>query len=294
MRRVLPMAAEFAAPMWVFGQRPFHVLQSGRILAVFSDPSKAGGQLQWLVIWARGGPGIAAPALRCCRAACVTRSVAPSLPAAGSTLALIDPASSAVTDLDTPFTSYSGPTLAVHEASRRRPRCRCLHRCCCHCARGGSCSNPLTVWMAPLHTHRVPPQTSAGGVHVAMVAGSALQPLAVVLLEAASEAALAASKPGDWVVVEASAAAPVSAQLALPVLEGLWAEHVWFAAAQRRVPLPWPSPPASSASPFCCYRQVDAGYLSEPQAVEFATAGGLTAHMNYYPPRNKVGEANGS
>ncbi len=34
---------------------------------------------------------------------------------AGSTLALIDPASGSMTRLDTPFTSYSGPTLAVHE-----------------------------------------------------------------------------------------------------------------------------------------------------------------------------------
>ena len=34
---------------------------------------------------------------------------------------------------------------------------------------------------------------------------------------------------------------------------------------------------------------MDPGYLSEPSAVEFATEGGLTAFMNYYPPRNKVG-----
>lgn len=36
-------------------------------------------------------------------------------PLAGSTLALIDPASGSVSRLDTPFTSYTGPTLAVHE-----------------------------------------------------------------------------------------------------------------------------------------------------------------------------------
>lgn len=41
-RRVLPMAAEFAAPMWLFGQRPYHVLRGGQILAVFSDPQEAG------------------------------------------------------------------------------------------------------------------------------------------------------------------------------------------------------------------------------------------------------------
>ena len=31
---------------------------------------------------------------------------------------------------------------------------------------------------------------------------------------------------------------------------------------------------------------VDAGYLSEPQAIEFPTENGLTAHAFYYPPRN--------
>lgn len=152
---VLLMAAEFAAPMWQFGQRPFHVLSSGRILAVYNDPKKA-----------------------------------------GSTLALIDPASKAVQELDSPFTSYGTPTLALHEG--------------------------------------------AGGIQVAVVAGSALQPPAVVLLEAANLEELAASKPEDWQVVEPSTTT-----------------------------------------------EVDPGYLSEPSAVEFATEGGLTAFMNYYPPRNK-------
>jgi dipeptidyl aminopeptidase/acylaminoacyl peptidase len=32
---------------------------------------------------------------------------------------------------------------------------------------------------------------------------------------------------------------------------------------------------------------VDAGYLSAPRAVEFATADGLTAHANFYPPKNR-------
>ena len=41
-RRLLPRDAEFAAPMWVFGQKPFHVLRDGRILAVYSDPKEAG------------------------------------------------------------------------------------------------------------------------------------------------------------------------------------------------------------------------------------------------------------
>ena len=36
------MEAEFAAPMWVFGQRPFHALRDGRILAVYCDPKAAG------------------------------------------------------------------------------------------------------------------------------------------------------------------------------------------------------------------------------------------------------------
>ena len=32
---------------------------------------------------------------------------------------------------------------------------------------------------------------------------------------------------------------------------------------------------------------VDAGYLSAPRAIEFPTAGGLTAHANFYPPKNR-------
>jgi len=32
---------------------------------------------------------------------------------------------------------------------------------------------------------------------------------------------------------------------------------------------------------------VDPGYLSEPVSIEFPTDGGLTAFMNYYPPKNK-------
>lgn len=33
--------------------------------------------------------------------------------------------------------------------------------------------------------------------------------------------------------------------------------------------------------------QVDGGYLSKPQTIEFPTEGGLTAFLNYYPPHNK-------
>lgn len=32
---------------------------------------------------------------------------------------------------------------------------------------------------------------------------------------------------------------------------------------------------------------IDEGYLSEPSSIEFPTEGGLTAYMNYYPPKNK-------
>ncbi len=32
---------------------------------------------------------------------------------------------------------------------------------------------------------------------------------------------------------------------------------------------------------------VDEGYLSRPQAIEFPTEGGLTAHAFFYPPRNR-------
>lgn len=47
-RGLLPREAEFAAPMWVFGQKPFHVLRDGRILAVYSDPKEAGKALYLL------------------------------------------------------------------------------------------------------------------------------------------------------------------------------------------------------------------------------------------------------
>ena len=33
--------------------------------------------------------------------------------------------------------------------------------------------------------------------------------------------------------------------------------------------------------------QIDEGYLSAPEAVEFPTEGGKTAFMNHYPPKNK-------
>ena len=38
--------------------------------------------------------------------------------------------------------------------------------------------------------------------------------------------------------------------------------------------------------------QINEGFLSAPSAVEFPTEGGLTAFMNYYPPKNKVGPSN--
>lgn len=33
--------------------------------------------------------------------------------------------------------------------------------------------------------------------------------------------------------------------------------------------------------------QVDPGFLSEPRTIEFPTEGGLTAFLNYYPPKNR-------
>lgn len=123
VKAVLSMAAEFAAPMWRFGQRPFVVLSSGQLLAVFADPQKA-----------------------------------------DATLALIDPATGAVTELSTPFTSV--PSLAVHEGP-------------------------------------------SGQIKVATTARWTLQPSAVVLLEAESLEALAASKPEDWQVIQPSAASQV-------------------------------------------------------------------------------------
>lgn len=35
---------------------------------------------------------------------------------------------------------------------------------------------------------------------------------------------------------------------------------------------------------------MDPGYLSEPEVVEFPTEQGLTAFMNFYPPKNKASE----
>jgi hypothetical protein len=52
-----------------------------------------------------------------------------------------------------------------------------------------------------------------GAVKVAAAAGSALQPLAVVLLEAASLEQLTASKAEDWQVIEKSAATQVCGML---------------------------------------------------------------------------------
>lgn len=35
------------------------------------------------------------------------------------------------------------------------------------------------------------------------------------------------------------------------------------------------------------YVQIDPGYLSSPETIEFPTEGGLTAFMNYYGPKSK-------
>ena len=44
-------------------------------------------------------------------------------------------------------------------------------------------------------------------------------------------------------------------------------------------------PKHASPRPTPCGPQLDEGYLSPPEAVEFPTEGGRTAYMNYYPPR---------
>lgn len=33
--------------------------------------------------------------------------------------------------------------------------------------------------------------------------------------------------------------------------------------------------------------QLDPGYISEPRSIEYPTEGGLTAFLNFYPPKNK-------
>lgn len=44
--------------------------------------------------------------------------------------------------------------------------------------------------------------------------------------------------------------------------------------------------PVGSELP-CVALQIDQGYLSVPEVIEFPTEGGLTAFMNFYPPANK-------
>lgn len=144
VRRMLPMAAEFASPMWVFGQAPYHVLSSGQILAVYSDPTKAGelgrlrraGCFEVRLRHVQRCPALTNDALRSgsdllarvgwfvsVNQACLLPARSCPLPPPGSTLALIDPASGGVAELDTPFSSYSGPTLAVHEVGLKLLAC---------------------------------------------------------------------------------------------------------------------------------------------------------------------------
>lgn len=78
-------------------------------------------------------------------------------------------------------------------------------------------------------------QAPDGSVRVAAAAGSALQPQAVVLLAAAGVQALAGSKPGDWQVIEPSAAFKV----------GRWAAPRGVPRLSARVTSPDPASPAA-------------------------------------------------
>ncbi|GAB4819007.1 hypothetical protein N2152v2_006053 [Parachlorella kessleri] len=152
---VFRMEGEVGGPAWQFGSQAYHVLRSGHVLIVYSDPKAAGAQL-----------------------------------------GLVDPQSGDVTPINTGFSSF-GSQLAASEDGDR--------------------------------------------ITVALVAGGALQPSGVVLLRAEGLEGLRGSKPEDWETLA------VSTTL-----------------------------------------QVDPGYLSEPSVVEFPTEEGLTAFMNFYPPKNKA------
>ena len=165
LRRCLPLCS------------PYLVLSTGHILAVYSDPKKAGERPTALAdcsmrrharCAARRPPHVIPrpllshhPFLRPHPTTTTTTTHPPTHP--GSTLALIDPATRSTSELATPFTSFSGPTLAVHEAP------------------------------------------DGGALRVAAAAGSALQPAAVVLLEVDGVEALKGCGPGDWQVVRTSA-----------------------------------------------------------------------------------------
>jgi hypothetical protein len=128
-----------------------------------------------------------------------------------------------------------------------------------------------------------------GKIKVAAAAGSALAPGAVALLEVEGVEALAASKPEDWQLVQRSATSEVGGEcLAVAAADS----HFRLCGSLSVVVGDKWLTEWSRAVLYCLMLlyclQVDPGYLSEPSAVEFKTEGGLTAFMNYYPPKNKV------
>jgi hypothetical protein len=115
-------------------------------------------------------------------------------------------------------------------------------------------------------------------------------------LQVEGVAGLLASKPSDWQVLKPS--------LEMQVGAGCWVlgAGCWvpaeLASGSPGGCCGWTCIALTFALASClhwalhqrCLRiplQIDPGYLSEPQAIEFKTEGGLTAHMYYYPPQNK-------
>ena len=59
---VFQAAAEVGGPAWLFGGKAYHVLSSGHVLAVYSDPPRAGrlhgvGLGAWAYAWVAGRAG---------------------------------------------------------------------------------------------------------------------------------------------------------------------------------------------------------------------------------------------
>lgn len=56
-----------------------------------------------------------------------------------------------------------------------------------------------------------------------------------------------------------------------------------------RLPMPVRTSRSDCSSSSC--KQVEAGFLSQPESIAFPTTGGLTAYMNHYPPASATHKA---
>ncbi|KAF8061339.1 dapb3 [Scenedesmus sp. PABB004] len=190
-KALLPMAAEFGQPPWLVGQQSYQVIAGGAAVVAVFDDPAA----------------------------------------AGSQLGVVDTAASALTVLDTGFTSFGRLCVAERPGGGLSV-----------VTTAGSASAPQAVVQLtvrarprapppPARAARTPRRARTAPAHAARRAARAQVP---------DLAGLLASGPGDWGVLK------LSAQLDL-----------------------------------------DPGYLSAPSRIEFPTANGRTAFMNFYPPTNK-------